>query len=236
MKLVALLLGFLLLLLISQYLNILISSPVAAQTMSNDNYILQLEDIDTNTKYPEPTVKKSDTLGVTSKIPARKQSKPFLFSISQTLIDFSILSPANPIKRSNELTVSKGSANGYSIFAFEDKEISSVSPSAFIPDTTCDNGQCSETSSAPWTNPLTYGFGYRCDNLIGTDCMSGFSEADFYKQFANASMSEIPQKIMASTNNKSNNSVQITYKINIPGAQPFALYSNTITFIAIPNF
>lgn len=215
--------------------------------MSNDNYILQLNGI--NTIHPKPTVK-NNTLGAMSERPLKEKSEPFTFSISQTLIDFSTLSPTNPINRSNNLTVSNGSANGYSIIAFEDRELSSSptsnvasaksdlasASSAFIPDTTCDNGLCSEVSSAAWTNPLTYGFGYRCDNLVGTDCASGFSELGFYKQFANNSLSETGQKVAIGSNNKSEKTVRITYKINVPGTQQFTFYSNTITYIAVPNF
>lgn len=206
--------------------------------MSNDDYILQLDNLDIAPHTPPAG--KNNAIETTSKLPVKKQL-PFVFSISQTLIDYSTLSPTNPIKRSNELSVSKGSANGYSIIAFEDKELSGGTPlsgasSVFIPDTTCDNGQCSQISSGPWTNPLTYGFGYRCDNVKGMDCASGFSEPELYKQFANASMSETPQKIAISSDTESKKTIRITYKLNIPGTQPFALYSNTITFIAVPNF
>lgn len=226
------------------YWIIVFSSPLAsAQSMSNDNYILQLDDINTNTIHPNPGVSNNNTLGVTSEILDQKQPEPFLFSISQTLIDFSILSPTNPIKRSNKLTVSNTPKNGYSIIAFEDKELSaSVSSdvdlpsSAFIPDTSCDNGQCSEFRSAIWTNPLTYGFGYRCDNVAGNDCASGFSDPTYYKQFANSSLSETPQKIAGAMTSGKNKTIQITYKVNIPGTQPFAFYNNTITFIAVPNY
>jgi len=210
-----------------------------AQTMSNDNYILQLDGV--NATRPKPTVAsdattiKNNALGVKTEQPVKEQSDPFTFSISETLIDFSTLSPTNPIIRSNKLTVSKGSANGYSIIAFEDKQLS-ASSSAFIPDTTCDNGLCSEAVSAAWTNPLTYGFGYRCDNVVGTDCEMGFSDPTFYKQFANDSLSEMPQKVAMATSTGKEKKVQITYKVNIPITQPFAFYSNTITYIAIPDF
>ena len=210
--------------------------------MSNDNYILQLQELDV--AMPKPTIKNS-TLGVSDQEIPKPQPEPnykadrFIFSISQTLIDFSTLSPTNPIKRSNKLTVSNAPTSGYSLIAFEDKELStplSGASSVFIPDTTCDNGQCSESFSAPWTNPLTYGFGYRCDNVVGTDCEIGFSEVGFYKQFANDSLSEVPQKVAIATSTGKEKTLQITYKVNIPITQPFALYSNTATYIAIPNF
>ena len=234
----------------------LFSPSASAQTMSNDNYILQLQELDVS--MSKPTIK-NRTLGVSDqqaseqkpepnyKIQAGfvddKSKSPFTFSVSETLIDFSTLSPTNPIKRSNKLAVSNGSANGYSVIASEDRELSSSptsnvasASSGFILDTTCDNGLCSEARSALWTNPLTYGFGYRCENIVGTDCASGFSEVEFYKQFANASKSKKPQKVASATNTGKNKTVQITYKVNVSGTQQFAFYSNTITYIAVPNF
>jgi len=218
----------------------LFSPSASAQTMSNDNYILQLDHL--NTAPNKPKVK-DNALGVKTEQPVKEHSEPFSFSISETLIDFSTLSPTNPIKRSNKLTVSNEPASGYSIIASEDKELSASAPlrgaspsSAFIPDTTCDNGLCSEVSSAAWTNPLTYGFGYRCDNIVGSDCVNGFSDLKYYKQFANNSLSETPKMVAMATNTAKNKTIQITYKVNISLSQQFAFYSNTITYIAIPNF
>jgi hypothetical protein len=209
--------------------------------MSNDNYILQLHDLDkagglgvsdqqTAKRKKEPNYKIQTGFSLT------RSTTPFTFSISETIIYFGTLFPTNPIKRTNKLTVSNGSANGYLIIAFEDKELSALESSAFIPDTTCDNGLCSEARSAAWTNPLTYGFGYRCDNVVSSNCAKGFSEVGFYKQFANNSKSEIPHKVVSGTNGKIDKIVQITYKVNISGAQQFAFYNNTITYIAVPNF
>ncbi len=238
-KIVKLLLFFSLIGLFVYWVIGLFSLSASAQTMSNDNYILQLQELDATRSKPKI---KNSTLGVSDQKVHKQQPEPnskaapFIFSISQSLIDFSTLSPTNPIKRSNKLTVANEPASGYSIIASEDRELSSSPSSAFIPDTSCDNGLCSELSSALWTSPLTYGFGYRCDNILGTDCVDGFSDLEYYKQFANNSRSETQQKVASSTNTGKNKTVQITYKVNISGAQQFAFYSNTITYIAVPNF
>lgn len=220
-----------------------------AQNMSNDNYILQLKDIDTAADKPQA---KDNTLGVSDQqVPKQepepklkiqagflhdKSKDPFTFSISETLIYFGHLSPTNPITRSNKLTASNGSTNGYSVIAFEDRELWDWLSDTFIPDTSCNDGLCSESSSAPWTNILTYGLGYRCDNIIGSDCLADFSDLSFYKQFANNSKNEIPQKVLSGTNLKTERIVQITYKVNISGTQPKGSYQNIITYIAVPNF
>lgn len=245
------------------FLIISIPSKTYSQTMSNDNYILQLHGIDATTSK---TTTKDSALGASDQPAPKPQTEPkykielgflhnkskspFTFSISETLIYFGTLSPTNPITRSNKLSVSSRSANGYSVIAFTNRELlasatSDVTPGAsevpspsaeVIPDSSCDNGLCSEFSPAPWTNILTYGFGYRCDNVIGTDCAKGFLDLNFYKQFANNSKNEIPQKILSATNGKIDKIVQITYKVNISGTQALGSYNNTITYIAVPNF
>ena len=159
----------------------------------------------------------------------------FKFSISETSIDFGSLSPTNPVTRTNTLTVSNGSG-GYTVTANEDHELKETTSAQLIPDTTCDNGSCSETTSAPWTNTLTYGFGYRCDNVNGTDCNSGFSDATSYKQFANKEKSETDANVMTNSNVSRSKSSKNTYKVNIAGTQAAGAYTNKITYIATPTF
>ena len=161
---------------------------------------------------------------------------PFAFSIDSTNIDFGPLSPTNPVTRTNLLTISNGSANGYSVTAFENHELLVPAIGAVIPDTTCDDGTCTQSTSAAWTSALTYGFGYRCDNVTGTDCATGFASADNYKQFADNSKSETAQSVMSGANVGRNKQVRITYKLNISAMQAAGLYSNVITYIATPTY
>lgn len=161
---------------------------------------------------------------------------PFRFSISTTDIDFGEVEPTNPVTRTNNLKISNGSANGYVVTAFEDHQLLVPGSGAQIPDTTCDNGSCSETTASAWSNTLTYGFGYRCDNVTGADCPTDFTNTSYFKQFANASLNENPQSVMIGTNVGRTKEVQITYKVNISGTQEGGAYSNTITYIATPTF
>lgn len=159
----------------------------------------------------------------------------FNFSISSVLIDFGTLTPTNPVTRTQTLTVSNGSAHGYTVTASENRPLQVDATGAQIPDTTCDTGTCTESTSALWSNTLTYGFGYRCDNVSGTDCATGFTTADYYKQFANLNASETPQSVMTGANVGRNKQTQITYKANISGTQPGGIYKNIITYIATPT-
>jgi|SRR3989344_435823 len=225
-------------------------APAGAFTMSNDNWVLQMGNFNTASGKPTgPSNKLSLTVGQTSpglytgtnfKVRSGFQYIssiiPFAFSIDNISIDFGTLSPTNPITRTNTLTVSNGSANGYSVTAFENHQLLVPAIGSVIPDTTCDNGSCSQTTSAAWTNILTYGFGYRCDNLVRTDCASGFASADNYKQFADNSKSETAVSVMSGTNASSSAQVRITYKLNISNTQAAGLYNNVITYIATPTF
>lgn len=221
-----------------------------AFTMSNGNWIIQMGNLNSAAGKPSNSNFK---LGVTVgengrglytgtnyKVRAGFQYISsiirFRFSISNLLIDFGTLTPTNPVKRTNTLTVTNGSANGYAVTAFENHQLLVPASGVLIPDTTCDTGLCTESTAASWPDSsiLVYGFGYRCDNLSGTDC-STFS-TDYYKQFADDSKAETPQTVMSSLLVGKNRQAQITYKVNISGTQAAGRYSNVITYIATPTY
>ncbi|MCL5433189.1 MAG: hypothetical protein M1524_03715, partial [Patescibacteria group bacterium] len=218
----------------------------SALTMTNDNYILQMGNLNMGAGKPTgPSSKLGFTMGqlgaglyskdgVNYKVRSGFQYIhsiiPFTFSIDNTLVDFGTLTATNPVTRTNKLTVSNGSAAGYVVTAQENHQLLVPGSGALIPNTTCDNNLCDATTSDAWTSTLTYGFGYRCDNEVGTDCASGFASADNYKQFA---ASPSAATVMTGANVGRNKRVQITYKVNISGTQVAGFYTNMITFIAL---
>jgi hypothetical protein len=226
----------------------LLTTAAQAITMTNDNYILQMGTLGSGGGKPTsgqykvgislgqvaPGLFSGTNYKVRSGFQYIHSIIAFQFAISETLIDFGIISPTNPVTRTNNLIVSSGSAFGYSVKAFENHELLATSGTT-IPDTTCDNGSCSETTASEWSNTLTYGFGYRCDAVSGSDCPSGFS-TDYYKQFANASTNETIQSVMSGLNVGRDKEVKITYKVNISGTQLAGVYKNRITYIATPTY
>lgn len=160
---------------------------------------------------------------------------PFSFTISSLFIDFGPITPGAPLTRTSTLTISNGSAYGYSVLANETHPLRVNASGATIPDTTCDSGTCNESTSSEWTSLTTFGFGYRCDNITGTDCNTDFSTPDYYKQFASSESAELMQPVMSGPNVGRGISSQITYKINISSSQPAGIYQNAITYIAIPS-
>jgi hypothetical protein len=211
--------------------------------MSNDYYILQQENIK-NKKLERPTENFKNSIPdvyidqnytIKNGFEDFQSNSPFVFSISQTLIDFGTLSPNNPILRTNILSTVPSSVYAYSVFSLENHGLASNKGDS-IPDTTCDNGSCTQSMSAPWNSLLTYGFGYRCDDLIGSDCGDGFSNKSFYKQFTDTSKSEMQETVLSGTGGKKERKSQITYKVNISASQAKGIYSNVVTYIAVPSF
>ncbi len=229
------------------FLLLLIPFSAHAQSMSNNYYILQQEDISNRTAQ-KTTQNYSNTAtgsAVADVYIAKNYNvrsgfeglpnSPFVFSVSQTSIDFGTLSPNNPILRTNNLSILSGSAYSYSVLAFEDHGLTS-SKGESIPDTTCDNGSCTQITGADWNSILTFGFGYRCDNLSGNPCSDEFIDKSFYKRFANNSRSESAQEVLAGESNPKEKKAQITYKVNISPSQSQSVYSSSITYIAMPGF
>lgn len=225
-------------------------TQIEALTMSNNNYTLQMGNLNMASGKPtDSNYKLGLTVGQTApglysgtnyKVRAGFQYIhsiiSFRFSVTQTLIDFGVISPTEPVTRTGDLIVSNGSAYGYSVTAVENHQLLVPASGSLIPDVTCDNGTCTQSTSALWSSNLTYGFGYRCDNVTGTDCVAGFSQANYYKQFADNSNSETPVAVMSGTNVGKNKRTTITYKANISGTQAAGLYNNVITYVATPTF
>jgi hypothetical protein len=225
-------------------------APTAlAQTMSNADYMIRMGNLNSISGKPTGSgFKLSYTSGQTGpglysgtnyKVRAGFQYIssiiPFRFSITNNVIDFGIMSPTTPILRTSLLTISNGSAFGYQVTASQDHNLRVNGSGAEIPPTACgDSGpSCIPTSAGPWTNSLTYGFGYRCDNNTGTDCDTQFSNSAYYKPFAVSPSAVI---VMTGANVGRNKVTQITYKLNISGSQQAGLYTNVVNYIATPTF
>lgn len=225
-------------------------NQIAAFTMSNANWIIDFGNLNmTSGKASGTNYKVSNTVGEIApglytgtnyKVRAGFQYVysiiPFRFSIDNFYIDFGNLTPTNPVTRTNQLSISVGTANGYNVYAYENHPLLNNGSGQVINDTNCDTGLCTETTSAAWSNTLTYGFGYRCDNISETDCVPDFSTSTYYRQFANDAAGENPVAVMSGSNVGRSKSSQITYKVNISGMQSSGDYTNQIIYLAIPTF
>jgi len=226
--------GLVLILIVTAF--IILRNRTLAQNASNNSYTIQGGDIEQKTQSSDKSSDKTtntyfgENYQVTTGFEDIEDSHPFSFSVSNNLIDYGPLTPTNPVSRTTNLVISKGSSKGYSVFAFANRELSDVNNNS-IPDTTCDNGTCSETSSGVWSGNLSFGFGYRCE-IEASPCSKDFLIENSFKQFANDSKSEAYEAIINSFDSRK---AKIEYKVNISNNQAKNSYSNSITFIAIPN-
>lgn len=162
-------------------------------------------------------------------------TRGFRFSIDPLLITYDQFSPTNPIIRENTISFHNTSPVSYYIFAEEDESLRDKSGN-FIPDSTCDNGACTEYVAAAWNNTLTYGFGYRCVDIENISCLADFKSDGYFKQFANIGAKENLSVLAKGIADNKANKVKIYYKVNTAASQPESIYSNTITFTALPGY
>jgi hypothetical protein len=223
--------------------------PAGAITMSNGNWIIRLGESTTvagqssnsqnkltsSVGQTAPGLYGGKNYKVRSGFAYLLSSSGFSFSISDAIINFGLLTATNPVIRTSQMTISNIGSSGYQVVAYQDHPLTNES-NIPIPNTTCDNGSCSETTAAPWTSTLTYGFGYRCDPINNINCSKAFSDADTYRKFANLSRNESPQTIIIGSKSGQNRKAKITYKVNISGTQMAGIYKNSIIYIAAPTY
>ncbi len=158
---------------------------------------------------------------------------PFTFTISNLDLNFGTIIPNIPSLQTNILTVTTGSAFGYTVRTIEDHPLRLLTGTTTIPDTSCNLVfTCTQTNATPWTDNTSYGFGY---NIQGTDVDSQFVDNSYFRPFPIQNIDD-PALIMSRTGVATNSAATVTYKINIGSTQVQGTYQNNIQYIAIPSF
>lgn len=218
---------------------ILKQTAASAAISNDDGWNIRVDDINIDANYPTRSLQKKQPTGneqnyfEDSKKP--DADTPYSFLISNSLVDYGILSPTNNIYRTTNISLLNSNIN-LIVTGIEDKSLTIINSSTAIPDASCDNGSCTAITSSLWENILTYGFGYRCDNVKGSNCPLDFGQNNYYRRFANSSFGENPQEILISRPGVKSSEAQITYKLNISKSQTYGDYTNTITYTAMPGF
>lgn len=231
-----------------------------ADTSQGDNYIFRMEinsDPDqANLPYNQPgkyVIKRNITVTPTmpesTKVVPKLTPPPtnikigytdtqphsdFRFALSDNVVDFGPLSPTDFITRESLLTITGDPSYIYNVIAYQNHPLQNEK-SQIIPNTRCDDGNCTDKVATDWTDPLTFGFGYHCMNINGIDCEPSFGNKDSYKTFSIQDTNLNGEVIMTGQTTKSKQS-KIIYKINVPGTQPQGIYQNKITYIAVPAY
>lgn len=144
-----------------------------------------------------------------------------------------------------QLTVGTNADSGYLVTVFEDDELGKDgADTPNIPDTPCNSGPCTHTTSVEWNAAANYGFGYSLENVTGSDAKFTYSESArtfSAKQFPNRTEGSTQDQdtnanIMSNAGPVSANSLYVCYRISVSGIQEAGNYYNTITYIATPIF
>jgi len=158
----------------------------------------------------------------------------FTFTISNLDLNFGSLITDTPSLLTNILTVTTGSAFGYTVKTIEDHSLRLMSGSTTIPDTSCDLAQpCTQTDATPWTVNSRYGFGY---NIQGTDVdVADFVDNTYFRSFPIQDIDQ-PATVMSRAGVATDSAATVTYKVNVSGSQAAGIYQNNLQYIATPSF
>lgn len=224
--------------------------PVFAENLESSSYRIQFGNFNvTSGEKSSASYNVTDTVGQTGSGPYGQygvsgyfvgsgfqyiyQIDNFRFAISKIGIDLGTLSPGIHNTDSHTLTITTRGAGGYRVYAYEAHPLLHSNGVASIPDTTCDAGTCSYTTAQLWTNLTKTGFGF---NMTGSDIPADFTNANYFRQFADASAAEPMQTVMSSPDVAINKSATVTYKAGASGSQAEGNYSTYIVFVAVPGF
>jgi hypothetical protein len=214
----------------------LLVSSASAQ-MRNGNYLIELDPLSvtssSTTALDESNrSKESDSANPTTISIDPGTTRSFTLSVSTTLLDFGELSPTNPIIRSQIFTITNIIQPNYSVTLSENHPLTDTSGN-HIPDTTCDNGLCNEKIVDIWDNPLTFGFGYHCENQF---CTKDFTQnKSGYKQLPDGSHGESAERVVTGGTLVKNKTTTLLYKVNVPASQPEGTYNNTANITLVPG-
>jgi hypothetical protein len=143
--------------------------------------------------------------------------------------------PNTPSTGTTTLTVYFGAAGQYQVTAAELGKLRTLNDANNIPDTSCNGGAdtCTTSQAKVWTSSTTYGFGY---GMSGNDVPSDFVDATYYRPFADRNLSQSPAVVMSSVNVGKNRQATMTLKANISNIQPAGSYQTVINFVATPSY
>jgi hypothetical protein len=136
----------------------------------------------------------------------------------------------------NTLTISTPSGHGYQIMARYNHPLSLASGTT-IPDTACDSGTCTPSSSGIWTSASAYGFGFNVIGINNSNVATNvgtsnyFTDNTYYRPFSNAS-----QTVMSEGTPVISHMARASYKANISAVQSAGSYQNSIIFTAVPYY
>ena len=223
------------------------TSLIHAQHFTSDSYIIDWGNFNMTSGHKSSTnYHLTDTVGQNAPGLSEKNgirvkagfqyiydmSSAISFTIDKLNIDFGTLVPGIGVTDTNLLTVTTPSGRGYQIMAQENHPLW-INPSNFIPNTSCDSGNCTSTLSAPWITSDKYGFGY---NVTGIGATAYFPDSTYFRPFADFSKNESSVVIASEPSPVKDRQAIVTYRVLISPLQGAGDYENYITYTLVPRY
>lgn len=223
---------------------------VLADTLESSSYVIQFGNFNvTSGEKSNSNYAVTDTVGQTGAGPYGQLGSStyfvgsgfqyiypfdqFQFVISDLDINLGQLAPLAHNTDTNTITITAPTTGGYQVYAYEQHPLKLTNGTATIADTTCDNGDCDETTATVWQDTDIGGFGF---NIAGDDAASDFVDTTYFRQFANNATAEPMQVIMSNNGYTTNSSATITYKAGLFGSEASGTYQTAIIFVAVPSY
>lgn len=154
------------------------------------------------------------------------------FTIDKLEIDLGTLETGLAATSTNLLTVTTPSGRGYELTAQQNHPLW-INESNFIPNTRCDDLNCTPSSSRPWTQVDKYGYGF---NAAGPAALAYFPDNTYFRPFATLSDNQNPALFASSDLPVKQQATTITYKALISANQGAGEYQNYVTYTLIPKY
>lgn len=180
-----------------------------------------------------PTIVENNDKNITEneKLPKKHDSDSSItFYTFPPIVSFGFLVPGDPVIRSSSVQILTHNLVAFDMYIEQNHSLKSAEGN-IIPDTSCDGGSCTNNLASVWKSPLTYGYGFRCEN--STSCSKDFQNPDFFRSITNIELNQRPAQILTGSSAKV--AAEIVYKLNIPSTQAAEPYTNTITYTIIPR-
>lgn len=227
-----------------------LNTPIYSVTMTSSGYIIESANVsDAAGNKSSTNYNLSDTIGqlaagqfsssgyiIKAGFQYLRTITPFSFTVTNININFGTVTSGIPATGTTNLIVTYGGGGGlYQVTAAELGPLSNPNGSTTIPDTSCDGGinTCTAYVAKPWTSSSAYGFGY---NMSGQDIPTDFTDATYYREFSDRTLSETPAVVMTSPNVGKNRTATVTFKLNPSGSQAAGTYQTVINFVATPSY
>lgn len=228
----------------------LFASQALAEKLESNSFVIQFGNFNvTSGEKDSASFNVTDTVGQTAAGPFGEygsssyfvgagfqyiyQIGQFYFSISDVDIDLGELITGSHNTDSNVLTIYTKGAGGYTVYAYEAHPLEHSTGDYNIPDTTCDDSLCDETTATIWSDQNIPGFGF---NISGDHVSSDFINNTYFRQFADQSSAENAQVVMSSANIAQGDQATVTYKAGVNSSQAAGNYQTNIVYIAVPGF